>query len=178
MSECAPAVRGMDRDFPNGSPTACTWIWQPIRTGSVCHADSARERSGVNPVDASNEPVPPGRMGAMPQVLDANGVRAETKFQRLFEGAPDAIVVIDPDGLIHLVNQQAEALFGYSREEMIGQSIDMLVSDAPREASIRVIGRHTPPTRPFGPWAARSSRRDDARTVRNFRRRLALGVRN
>jgi PAS domain S-box-containing protein len=45
----------------------------------------------------------------------------------LLEAAPDAIIITGRDGKIVLVNAQAENLFGFSRDELLGQSIDMLV---------------------------------------------------
>ena len=58
---------------------------------------------------------------------------AERKFEQFLEFAPDAIVGVAPSGEIVLVNQQAEALFGYSRDELIGQSIETLVPERFRE---------------------------------------------
>jgi PAS domain S-box-containing protein len=52
---------------------------------------------------------------------------SETKFRGLLEAAPDAIVIVDRDGRIVIVNKQAELLFGYSRSELVGQSVDLLV---------------------------------------------------
>jgi PAS domain S-box-containing protein len=54
-------------------------------------------------------------------------VREERKFRNLLEAAPDSIVIVDHRGLIHLVNAQTEKLFGYSREELIGQPVEMLM---------------------------------------------------
>src|SRR5205814_1941023 len=59
----------------------------------------------------------------MQEHMDANG---------LLEAAPDAIVGMTADGAIRLVNAQAERLFGYPREELIGQHIEILVPDAAR----------------------------------------------
>lgn len=60
----------------------------------------------------------------------------ELQFRALLESAPDAIVIIDSDGKIVLVNIQTENLFGYLRAEMLGNSIEMLVPIRDRERHI------------------------------------------
>jgi PAS domain S-box-containing protein len=51
----------------------------------------------------------------------------EIWFKALLEAAPDAIVAVDHDGQIVLVNEQAEYLFGYTRHELIGRHVEVLL---------------------------------------------------
>ncbi|MCT8985788.1 response regulator [Shewanella phaeophyticola] len=73
-------------------------------------------------------------------------------FESLTELSPEAMVIIDSSGVIVLINSQAEKLFGYSREQLVGQKINMLVP-------VSVAGKHDsyvdgyvnkPRTRPMG----------------------------
>src|ERR1700733_724430 len=61
--------------------------------------------------------------------------KAEQKFRSLLEAAPDAMIISDEDGCISLANSQAEIMFAFPREELIGQNIRMLVQDWNSHAS-------------------------------------------
>src|SRR5215207_8737581 len=51
----------------------------------------------------------------------------ERRFRGLLEAAPDGMVIVDQEGTIVMVNAQMEKLFGYSREEVLGKRVDLLV---------------------------------------------------
>jgi diguanylate cyclase (GGDEF)-like protein/PAS domain S-box-containing protein len=75
------------------------------------------------------KPAPPAggacaRRGAAPSPA-AN--LEEQQFRLVIEAAPNAMIMVGQRGLITLVNSQAEKMFGYSRAEMLGQSVEMLV---------------------------------------------------
>ncbi|MBS1686275.1 MAG: PAS domain S-box protein [Bacteroidetes bacterium] len=53
--------------------------------------------------------------------------KAENRFRRMLESAPDAMVIVNHEGTIRLINEQAEKVFGYARGELIGQPVEMLI---------------------------------------------------
>jgi PAS domain S-box-containing protein len=57
---------------------------------------------------------------------------SQGNFEGLLETAPDALVGVDQDGVIRFVNHQTESLFGYERDDLVGQPIEMLVPESRR----------------------------------------------
>ncbi|MCC7368043.1 MAG: PAS domain S-box protein [Chloroflexi bacterium] len=101
----------------------------------------------LNPVETEFGPL---TMSAIRDISDRKS--AEARFRTLLESAPDAIVITDSSGTIRLVNAQTEALFGYPRERLLGQSVELLVPERYRHAHVRERDAYAdaPRTRPMG----------------------------
>ena len=79
---------------------------------------------GLNPIEAEEG------LLVLASIIDlTRRKRAEERFRRLFESAPNAIILANREGKITLVNGQTEKLFGYSRETLLGQTVEMLVPE-------------------------------------------------
>ncbi len=85
------------------------------------------------------------------------------KFERLLEAAPDPVLIIDEAGTLVLVNRQAEVAFEYSRDEMVGQKVEMLLPEGVRAAHARhrVGYFQKPALRPMGAGLQLAGRRKD-----------------
>lgn len=89
--------------------------------------------------------------------------KEEAKFRGLLEAAPDAMIIVDQKGKIVLLNAQAERLFGYTREELLGQQIEILVPESGRahHPERRDSYIKDPHTRPMGAGLDLNARRKD-----------------
>ena len=65
--------------------------------------------------------------GASPQ--KSQSFQPQALFEKLFEFSPDAIVVTNQDGRITNTNAQVERAFGYTREELLGQPVEILIPE-------------------------------------------------
>jgi PAS domain S-box-containing protein len=74
------------------------------------------------------------------------------RFRLVIESAPSAMVMIGPSGSIEMVNAQTERMFGYQREELLGQRIEMLIPDRfkAHHPTLRGAFFGNPESRPMG----------------------------
>ena len=88
---------------------------------------------------------------------------AEEKFRAVLESAPDAMVIANRSGEIQLVNRQTEHLFGYTREELIGRAVEMLMPAGFRRGHVaeRDGCMAAPSNRPMGAGMTLAGRRKD-----------------
>lgn len=88
-------------------------------------------------------------------------------FQELLESAPDATVVTNDRGEIVFVNGQVERLFGYSRGDLLGKQVEILVPSEFKASHPRVREGYAshPQFRPMGADLSLSGRRKDGSTV-------------
>lgn len=102
---------------------------RPMGAGLELHG--LRKDGAEFPIEISLSPVLTGETtlvcAAIRDITDRK--RIEERFRRLLDSAPDAMVIAGNDGKIVLVNSQTEKLFGYKREELLGQPVEVLVPE-------------------------------------------------
>ncbi|MBC7452857.1 MAG: EAL domain-containing protein [Massilia sp.] len=93
----------------------------------------------------------------------ASYTRETEQHTRIFDAAPDALIVVNADGKITLANRQAEKAFGYARRELLGASIELLVPERLRASHVqrRQHYQQAPHQRPMGAGLALFGRRKD-----------------
>jgi PAS domain S-box-containing protein len=97
--------------------------------GSGLELFGMRKDGSEFPIEISLSPLRVGEKRLVSSAIRDVSVRrrAEQKFRALLEAAPDAMVIAGPDGRIVLVNAQAERLFGYTRDELLGELVERLI---------------------------------------------------
>ncbi len=123
-----------ERLIADGTRSAAEALAQQIGTGIEL---SARRKDGSEfPIEMMLSPLESGdgilvtaaiRDITVRKAAELNLVQMEARYRGLLEAAPDAMVVVDEDGDIILVNAQTEKQFGYRRDELIGQKVTSII---------------------------------------------------
>ncbi|HEY5600019.1 MAG TPA: PAS domain S-box protein, partial [Candidatus Manganitrophaceae bacterium] len=97
------------------------------------------------------------------QRLGVEHKRAETRFRALLEAAPDPIIIVDDQGRMMFANAQTERLFGYDRDELLGEPIEILIPERFRKPHIGHRNDYfsMPRIRPMGACFDLAARRKD-----------------
>jgi len=107
-------------------------------------------------------------MASSPQPLRARRPpREDPRFRELVESAPDAIIEFDGNGRIVLLNGMTEELFGYTRDELLGQPVEILIPEELRVAHMLSRKQYyaRPVTRPMGKGLALLGRHKDGSRI-------------
>jgi PAS domain S-box-containing protein len=162
-----------ERLFADGTRTADEALAQEIGTGIEL---SARRKDGSHfPIEIMLSPLksPEGtlvtaaiRNISARKAAEAHLLRAEAKYRGLLEAAPDAMIVVNEQGEIVLLNAQAEKQFGYPRDELLGQKVTNII---PKGFAERLIADGTRTTaealaQQIGMGIELSARRKDGST--------------
>jgi PAS domain S-box-containing protein len=93
--------------------------------------------------------------------------QSQSQHEALVESAPDAVVVVDAEGRIVLVNAQTERLFGYDRSELLGEPLETLLPERLRASHVghRREYLDDPQSRPMGIGLDLWARRRDGTEV-------------
>jgi PAS domain S-box-containing protein len=102
------------------------------------HGASIIMRITANPIPDANGRPAGAVLKATKEVIGTHSLAGDadlkSRFYTLMEVAPDAILEVDSTGKIVLVNQTAEKMFGYTRQEILGMNVDALVPSAMRHS--------------------------------------------
>lgn len=130
------------------------------------------EQGTVGHVAVSREDTSSGSLAhlrSLPQFVSSSLVQEgeEISFQQWLDIMPDALIAIDAAGTIALVNHQSETLFGYTREELVGQPLELLLPERLHDAHVQHRKRYaaSPHIRPMGAGLELYGRRKDGTEV-------------
>ncbi|MYA63571.1 MAG: PAS domain S-box protein [Gemmatimonadetes bacterium] len=91
----------------------------------------------------------------------------QNDYTAVFDASPDAMLVVDADGVIRDLNRQAVTMFGWSRQELEGCEVERLIPGASRGRHRRHRRRYgeSPRTRPMGEGLELEALRKDGTTI-------------
>ncbi len=160
------AVTGVAREAAIGWTALELGLWLLIDEREACRAELQRSGRVRDFETILTLPAGPRHYLLSAETLESDGTLlalwefrditesklAEERFRLVVEAAPSALILVGKNGIMVLVNKQAEQLFGYSRDEMIGRPVEILVPDRFRSAHVglRYDFFHSPTTRAMG----------------------------
>ncbi|MDE1929157.1 MAG: response regulator, partial [Burkholderiales bacterium] len=99
--------------------------------------------------------------------LNASLAESEARSNQIIENAPDAMILVDARGRLTRVNERAEQMFGYGRDELVGQPVEILVPEALRREHGQVRGDYLGDAQPrsMGKGRDLSARRRDGTAI-------------
>lgn len=149
--------RELRRRF-NDAPRARPMVAGLELYGQHKDGESFRAEIALNPIETDDGLVITSTIRRINQTDDS-----EAYFKHLLESAPDAMIILDERGKMTIVNAQAEEMFGYRREDMLGRPIEMLLPERLRDAHVghRSGFYRDPRLRPMGLGMALLARRQD-----------------
>ena len=130
------------------------WLSARRKDGGIFEAEIS-----LNPIRSED-----GRLHVAATVRDIRGKgETEPMFRNLLETAPDAMIIIDETGMIAVANEQAEQMFGYTREQLLGNKIEILIPERLRESHVGHRSHYAtePSLRPMGAGSELLGRRAD-----------------
>ncbi len=146
------------RDSYNDAPRA-----RPMVSGLEIHGrrkdgSSFRAEIALNPIETDDGLIVTSTIREIDPVDDS-----EAYFRNLLESAPDAMIIIDGEGKITIMNAQAETMFGCSRDDVLGQRIEVLLPERFRKRHLEHRKEYSsdPKVRPMGAGRDLVARRAD-----------------
>jgi PAS domain S-box-containing protein len=133
----AEAIGSNPRVLKSGNldPSFYRDLWETILAGETWQGDFLNQKkngeefwesASISPLKNDDDQIT--HFVAVKQDITERKLQ-EQRFQELVNAAPDAMVIVDEQAEITLVNSQTERLFGYDRQELIGQPIALLVPE-------------------------------------------------
>jgi PAS domain S-box-containing protein len=126
------ALTEQARSVPGPGPVTAVDIAARRRDGATCQVTVTASAVAAAADTPAFVALAVKDLGPLHQLREERATDAMVRG--LLEAAPDAMVIVGDDGRMVLVNAQTEALFGYSRDELLGQPIELLVPEHFRSA--------------------------------------------
>jgi PAS domain S-box-containing protein len=172
---------GVAREAAIGRTAVDLGLWRRIEDREACRAELRRSGRVRDFETVLSLAAGPRHYLLSAETLEAGGALlalwefrditesklAEERFRLVVEAAPSALILVESSGAIVLVNKQAEELFGFSRDEMIGRPVEILVPERFRSAhpGLRSGFFRSPTTRAMGAGRAIFGLRKDGSEV-------------